>query len=217
MDHVPGGPSPLPVPVAVELCSAPRDGTHHTIAFIGQPTGMMTHWRPKKPIHCPGPAHCPKENHKLAATWKGYACAQLWRDPPFNDWVPVVYEVTVSLWELLKTTPLKGQMWDIWRVKGPHEHKEVIADRLEEIQPCDLYKPFDIMAVLVRIYKTTEFVLDVPCPVPDRIFMLPTKGAPPSTAKTVVEKNEEIQRSGATSMWKAHRQNGTNHAKNGRH
>jgi hypothetical protein len=194
MNH---GSEPYEAPeslVPIQLLSCPRDNLPVTIRWLAQYEGMMTHYRPRCPIYCPGVKICDPSLHKLAAVWKAYAPVEVWRENPYRDWIPAVFEVTERLDELLKGEQLRGQVWCLRRVPIAPKRAECTGNFSEFCDASKLRKPFSMLPILTRVYHTPVIVLGIPNPKPPRIFLAPSKDFIPKTAEIVTDSPEGYTR-----------------------
>jgi len=170
----------------VRLHSVP-EGEKSTVRPLGTALGILTHWTPKRPYACPGARNCQATIHRGPTVWKGYAAAELWRDLPFRDWLPIVLEITERLWESMSATALRGQIWSLWRVGGDRKSKEVTGELLDIVEPKILRTDVEVAPVVCRVYRTSEIEWGVKPFLPARQLLAPISEQPPPNAAETVD------------------------------
>jgi hypothetical protein len=146
------------VPLTVFSC--PKLGTARSLVrFLGGPRGIITHWGRGRPLACPGPDQC--KDHRNRPKWKGYAPGQLWRKDD-RLWVPYCIEMTPGLVECTGTSCLRGQCWEIFRVKRSYGDRAVEGNLVREYNSHDLPQPFDVVRTVETMYGTLAIEWDVP-------------------------------------------------------
>ncbi len=133
------------------------------VRFLGHVHGVWTHWiadpdpnaRPRgRSRPCCGPA-CPY--HTLPCIKKGYAAALLWLwhlEHQKQEWRLGVIEVTEAIDQLF-AKDLRGHVWKLER-KGKRVNSPLVATQLEAVPDFDLPPPFDVRAVLTRMWGWRE-------------------------------------------------------------
>jgi hypothetical protein len=156
----------------------PEEGQLY-VRFLGDVRGILTHRLKKASTACPGVEECPKAIHRGQTRWKGYVAAEWWRDDPYNDWKPCVYEVTANFFALLGGEGLRGQIWRVERQVGEGGFREVTGEMTEEVNPDSLRPEFSVEPCVQTVYQTIWIAWDVaPLIGPPRV-MLPSTGDPP--------------------------------------
>jgi hypothetical protein len=173
----------------VRLLSVPKEGSC-TVRLLGPGQGILTHFTPKRPYACPGADRCQVSIHRASTTWKAYAPAELWRDVPYRDWLPVVLEITERLWESMNATALRGQIWSLWRVGGDRKSQEVTGELLDIVEPQLLRTDVEVVPVVCRVYRTNEIQWGVRPFLPPRQVLTPAVDCPPPNAAKTVDPRE---------------------------
>lgn len=151
--------------------------------------GLFTHYTRGGSEYCPG-EHCGCHLRKLDRLWKGYVAAEVY-DQAVNKWAPIVLEITENLELDFRGRYDRGQVWELSRApKVNGKNQPVKGKLLEERDPNTFPPPFDVKPVLLHVFHVTEIALCWPNPMPSRIVVSHSEGAPPAilSASTPAEK-----------------------------
>jgi len=173
--------------IPVEMLAVPSDG-FAVLRFLDDYRGVLTHWGKKRALACPGVDQCPANEHRGRTIWKGYAPAEYWRDVPFEDWCPVVFEVTERLAEFMNGHTLRGEVWKVQRQVGRNGTKEVVGECVDEINAERLRKSFSVEPVVWRVFGTRSIAFDVEPYLPPRQFVVASAGDRPKGVSDPREK-----------------------------
>jgi hypothetical protein len=152
--------------------------------------GMGTHYYGGESHPCMGLGDC--KRHDLRYAWKGYTACQLFVN---GVWLPKALEVTPTLYGLLGSEDLSGQLWIFWRVAGEwsrrkqQEPRECTGQRIESYDAKYLPRPFDCLPAVERMYGVVGFPWDVPCPLLPMAEL--SEGDPPPPAEKTAPKQQE--------------------------
>lgn len=140
--------------------------------------GCMTHYTSKQSKYCPGDdSTC--SYHRIQPTWKGYAPCIAW-DAKQKLWLPFVLELTCSLELDMRDRFARGQEWRIYREEVPKKKEPpYIGELIGEVDGAELPDAFEIEPVLCNMYNISSINLDVPNPMPARVFVAPIAAAEP--------------------------------------
>ena len=157
-----------------------RSGHSAIVRFLSERyVGFKTHWKKPRSQCCYGDA-CPPDRHKCDVTWKGYCAGEEWK-PALELWVPYVLEISENLELDFRGVFGRGQTWEIWKertVKG--ESEPVQGKLLESLDPATLPKEFDFLPVVCALYHVNILPAFCANPQAPRVFLEPSKGAPPA-------------------------------------
>lgn len=162
-------------------------GDSHTIRTLSRHYGgCFTHYKGRS-HYCPGREEC--QYHKLDVQWKGYALVERWEGEGIL-WRPFVLEITEGLELDLRGKWDRGQVWEISRLPQVKAGKAtpVRGRRLEERDPDTFPPEFDFTAVLLHTYHVRQIRLDKENPLPPRILISSSTGAPPVDPRRPAEK-----------------------------
>ncbi len=154
-------------------------GESQTIRTIdGTYGGLIVHHQAQRSMYCRG-EHCSSALHKIPSNWKGYAGVEVW-DGDFKLWRPTVLEITEAMELDFRERFARAQEWIISRavrVKG--KASACSAKFVRRLDQAGLRKPFPILPVIVTVYHCDEIDLSVKNPMPGRVFLEASSGAPP--------------------------------------
>lgn len=175
--------------IPLEMVSVPQEG-FHVLRFLDEYRGILTHWGKKRALACPGEDNCPSTTHRGRTIWKGYCAAEYWRDRPYEDWAPCVFEVTERLAELMTGHVLRGEVWKVLRQVGRNQTKEVFGECVDEVNADRLRKPFSVEPVVCRVFGTRDIAFDVEPYLPPRQFFVASAGDRPKGVANPVTREE---------------------------
>lgn len=157
--------------------------------------GCFTHYYQKRSLYCPGDTcKCAVHNNPQCFTWKGYVAAELYSEQQ-RLWLPVVFEITERLEQDFRYRFKRGQVWNVFRYAVKKSGEPVMGTLHEELDPATLQKPFDIQPVLRTMYHWSgPILLTAKNPLPDRVLVEPSAGAPPQALAPTSERTAEGQR-----------------------
>jgi hypothetical protein len=140
--------------------------------------GCFTHWSRKKSILCLG-SECNPADHKTQKLWKGYALVELY-DQVAAHWLPTVLEISEHLELDLRGKYKRGQVWEFSREKEQGKKVTPVMGRLLEQRDPDTFpREFSFVSVLQHLYHAETIDLSCHNPLPDRILVTHSEGAPP--------------------------------------
>jgi len=141
--------------------------------------GLFTHYTRGRSVYCKGD-QCDSVVHKVDRIWKGYAAVELW-NVATKKWTPVVLEISEALELDLRGLWKRGQVWEFYRDRPTSKKAMPIMGKLlEERGPDSVPPPFDFKAVLMHLYHQPIIHLGALNPMPARILVLDSEGAPPA-------------------------------------
>lgn len=146
-------------PIHVVSVLSVKSSVPSVVRFLGPIRGCLSHWTGKRSYLCAGVGKCPKSVCDKQTNWKGYAPVQLWRKAE-SLWTPEVLEVTESLEEVLRSYELRGSVYLLTRdarKDGCGTVRAVYCETREQIPEA-----FDIVPVLQRLFRQSDFLIDVP-------------------------------------------------------
>jgi hypothetical protein len=162
---------------AVRIKSVPL-GEVLTVKFLGPIRPLPTHHVGKKTVACEGEKGCPHAAHKTRAIWKWYGPVEWWVARE-QLWRPAVLEVTEHLEEVLHGRELRGEVWGLTR-EGESSRKSACIGTFYQTLPAEsLSLAFDVEPILARFYRVQKLLLDMPSPVPSRVFLSDVRAAAP--------------------------------------
>jgi len=142
--------------VPLSIFSVPKTG-RATVRFLGNPRGILTHFKKPPSRACPGPEMC--KDH-FFPQWKGYAPVQLWVSEQ-KHWKPVVLEMTEGLVEVIGHENLRGRCFRVDRQKNDFAGQVCRGVELDGYSPDQLPAPFDVVSAVERMYGTFQIEWDV--------------------------------------------------------
>lgn len=162
----------------VRILSVPP-GVPCSVRFLAGFQGLLTHWKGKGSIPCPGVGTCPDAIHRLRTIWKGYAPVLLW-EVRENLWRPWVLEITENLEEQLRGRKLRGEEWLLTRleIRGRTDPVSGVLCRL--VDSVELPEAFDVLPVLQKVLGSMEIRLGVANPTPAKVVLSPIAGDAPT-------------------------------------
>jgi hypothetical protein len=117
--------------------------------------------------------------HKVAPQWKGYLSVETWHAAK-RLWLPTVLEVTEHCELDLRDHYQRGQVWEVSRAKEVTKKKQPVrATLLEQCDEKTFPQPHDLLPVLRTIYHHLQISLEHENPMPGRVMVEPSTGAPP--------------------------------------
>jgi hypothetical protein len=140
------------------------------VRFLGELQGLLTHYKGKGTVPCPGEGKCNPADHRLRTIFKAYAAMQSW-DSQEKMWFSGVLEATEALEEQLRDRKLRGEVWILSRDEGKGNRGTVFGVFSESIDPDRLPPAFDVRPVLERVFHRTDFVLGVKNPMPRQLIL----------------------------------------------
>lgn len=143
--------------------------------------GIHTHYHERRSYYCGN--GCSGAIHGKPKQWKGYLAAERWWHET-QLWYPCVLEVTEACELDMRGHAKRGQVWLLNRgldVKG--KRAAVRATLTEQLDPRRLPLEFPFNAVLQFMYHTPRLDVVVPCPLPDRVQVVPSEGDVPACMK----------------------------------
>lgn len=154
--------------------------------------GLFVHFVKGTGEYCPGREEC--RLHGIKAVWKGYTPVETWSSMA-TLWEPAVLEITESLDQDFYKKFAVGQVWQI--AKGPKQSKSdqppVKGIFWEQLDHHVLPAAFDMNPPLLAMYHVDRIELIHDNPMPRRLFIAPSHGAPP---KDRVAEQERDKRAG---------------------
>jgi hypothetical protein len=143
----------------------------------GRILGFNVHYVSDESVYC-GPK-CTRDHAKLKSQWKGYLAAERYHQPT-NLWYPCVLEITEGCELLMRGRAARGQVWRLWRHdEGKGKKTGVQAELIDQLDPYVLQRPFDLLVTIRRTYHDLSIELSTPNPMPPKVIVQATEGAPP--------------------------------------
>lgn len=142
--------------------------------------GLFTHFVRGRSVYC-DPTNCNPANHRTGRFWKGYAAAEVWMKPE-GLYVPVVLELTEALELDVRGRWKRGQLWELSREKQVGRRHPPIVGVLLGDAPGPLPPAFDCFDVLTHLYHADGIQLEEENPMPPRVMVKASVGAPPPAA-----------------------------------
>jgi len=137
-----------------------RVGYVDVVRFLASLQGLLTHYDRGGSVACTEPEAKCVICKRLPTRWKGYAPAERW-DEQAQHWQPVVYEATSGWEETIRGRNLRGEVWQLGKVKAGGRHAALKGLLVEQLDPSTVRRPFDIEPVLCRLYNVTSLNLGV--------------------------------------------------------
>lgn len=187
--RVRGEAAPPGAVVTPEVLSVPKEGLIEVV-ILGRIRGILTHWKPGKNFACPGVEVCESKVHRGETRWKGYVAAELYRGEPYDDWCPVVFEVTERLYDLMGAGDHRGEIWACQRQIGVAGVKEVRGELVGHIAEDLLREAFSVERAVYTVYKTVHVKWDVQPILPPRLILEPSKMPKPPLSAAEAERKE---------------------------
>lgn len=180
-DRIAGWSKDQPNRVALRVLRI-EPGKTATVRTLGESyKGCFVHWDGHQNVYCPGDEGCSQRLHKADNTvWKGYVAVEEWRQE-LNRWLPAVLEITEGLELDFRGVFDRGQVWELSRLPQ-RKGKKASAVRgvlLETRDEKDFPPPFDFRPHLVTVFHYNPVLLIHDNPMPPRILVEPSEGAPP--------------------------------------
>lgn len=183
-----GGQGPSPKQSVLEIVRVVKGTEAYFRLLSPNYGGLLTHYRHKQSHYCPGP-DCPRGEHK-DPIWKGYCAAEQWLERT-RVWMPCVFELTESCELDMRGRFRRGQIWRISRkVQKKNGSWPVSAALVEQLDEVDVPPMFEIRGTLCSLYHVEEIALDVSNPLPARVVVEPSSGAPPSCLRNDSERQK---------------------------
>jgi hypothetical protein len=168
---------------AVRIKSVPL-GDVLTVRFLGPIRPLPTHHVGKRTVACEGEKSCPHAAHQIRPIWKWYGPVEWWVARP-QVWRPAILEVTEHLEEVLHGRELRGEIWGLTR-EGESSRKSACTGTYYQTLPEDqLSQPFDVEPILQRFFRVQKLLLDMPCPIPSRVFLSDVRGPAPEIPEDI--------------------------------
>lgn len=168
--------------VALEMLRVPLGASFIVRLLSESYKGFMTHYKGRGQ-YCPGDDTC--ELHHMDATWKGYCCAERWSQIE-QGWIAVVLEISESLDQDFWGRFMRGGVWEITHKPKPGQVKKttsrggkVVGTEWDPIPAHLLPQPYSMKSVLENVYHRQGIRLHMDNPLPRRVMVVPTRGAPP--------------------------------------
>lgn len=180
------------------------DGTSYHVRFLSQRYfGLFVHWTRGRSVYC-DPEGCPHSVHQTDRFWKGYAACEVY-DGPRKLWFPCVLEITEHLELDLRDQYARGQVWFLERQRVEGKKKSPTKGRfVEQLDLKTLPLAFDFVPVLLHLYHRPKLDLTAKNPMPPRLMIAASSGAPPSTLEPASTKDSD-EKMGRISMVDAYR------------
>lgn len=157
-------------------------GTSTVVRTLGESyRGCFVHWNGERNEYCPGESDCPPRLHKPDNTiWKGYVAVEQWRQD-LNRWLPTLLEITEGLELDFRGRFDRGQVWELSRAPQQKKKKATaVRGVLLETRDESTFPPaFDFRPHLVSVYHVNPVLLLHDNPMPPRMLLEPSEGAPP--------------------------------------
>lgn len=192
----PEAPSNLPVRLL-----RVDDDTRFIVRFLEEKLqGMLTHWNGKRSERC-WPEKCDRCAKHHRQYFKGYAAAELWR-PINRDWYPVVFEATEALEQVMAPHNLKGEVWEVWRLKKEGTKPMPVEGKYIETHSHDTLpeEPHDIKPILLSVYGPGPLYLGKKNPLGAKIYCNPSKAPAPPSEESPREKDAREKAAAAAAL-----------------
>jgi hypothetical protein len=156
-------------------------GSHYVRLLAASYGGCFTHYLKDRGEYCAGPG-CMFACQKLRKIWRGYGAADYWDDAS-QLWIPTVLELTETLELDFRDKWRRGQ---VWKILTPHKQGKKnlgkSAKLLEQLDPGKIPHEFDIVPALLNTFHIFEIDLTHKNPMPPRVLVAATAGAPPGSS-----------------------------------
>lgn len=153
----------------------------HVRSLVDAYGGLMTHYKGRS-VYCDRNNECRLCRTHPDRIWKGYFAAEAW-DPVHKWWVPTVMELTERCELDLRHRFARGQTWLFSRAEQVSAKKTpVVASLFEEHDPASVPLPFEIYGALRILYHVQHIDLTTKNPLPDMVFVEPTRDTGPAPA-----------------------------------
>jgi hypothetical protein len=160
--------------VRLERIAPGQDRTFRVLS--SEVLGCLTHYINPNTKVCMGDA-CPANWHRKPTAWQGFIFAEE-ADRVNNLWIPCVLGITEHAELDMRGTYKRGQQWAFTRDVPPDgKQSPVQAWLVEAAIPAELREEYDPVAVLIHVFGQHGIKLDMPNPLPPRLYLMPSKPA----------------------------------------
>jgi hypothetical protein len=137
-------------------------------------SGVLTHFWGQRSVYCPGEPRCLRTIHARPIVWKGYAAAEV-LDPRAQLWWPCVLELTENAELDLRDRWCRGLEFTLTRAVSVHGEQRPTSVSLGVVCCDERLRPvFDIRPAVCSLYHVPALRIDVPNPLPARVFVEPS-------------------------------------------
>ena len=190
--------SPVNTVHAIQVFRIDEGQTVHLRTLSDSYGGLFTHWYRGRSVYCPG-VECASVVHKISRIWKGYAAVEIYVEQR-KKWMPWVLEISEHLELDLRNRFERGQVWEIFRDVPTNHKAQPVQGKLHEQRDASTFPAaFDVRPVLMHLYHIPAVDLSHKNPMPPRVIVEESDGAPPAilatagAAKPLVS-DEEVKR-----------------------
>lgn len=163
---------------ALRLFRVAPDTSYHLRTLSHAYGGVLTHYTKGGSVWC-NPEGCLSPFHKKGPIWKGYCTCELY-DEANRWWAPVVFEMSEACELDFRGRYRRGQIWIVERAPlVDHKKPPVRARLIGEAAEDELPPAHDYVPVLRSVYHAFNLTAGVKNPLPARVIVQPTTGAPP--------------------------------------
>jgi hypothetical protein len=174
--------------IPIVIVTVPLTGVL-TVRFLGEVTGVWTHWHAGRSVACTGEETCDPRRHREKTVWKGYAPVEWLRAGKPPTWVPAVLEVTEGLQEYLTSENPRGEVWQLLRAKVNASRVECRGQCVRHDDPRSLRNDVRVEPAVKRLYRSLFVAFG----------MLPPFGAKQRLAPTIVTNPTALERTPSSS------------------
>lgn len=174
--RAPGAQQPVQ---AVEVYSCPKSPIVAIVRFLGPIEGLLTHYTGKGSVPCGLPGYCEPKTHRSRLIWKGYASVLRWRDGDHQHWMRSVLEITEAFGEQLEGRKLRGEEWELQRVKDDRGYEIVQGTYSQALSVSGWPEADKLEPILKRFYRVSALDLGVKNPLDRRTLVTPRHDSPP--------------------------------------
>jgi len=112
--------------------------------------------------------------------------------------VPYVLEITTFLEMQLRGKVLRGTAWHLTRRKGAKKKGAIIGVQVDQFPAAEVDPAHEIEPVLTSLWRTDQYLLDVPPDTPKKLILAPSRMRCPKNVLVEEERPDSYTENPAT-------------------